>query len=108
MTSYQDEHAPIKFMTGVSLNTRDRPLEIAGGGGGGDFYQKKFLQGKLDNSCINVRCVAKKKRYVSVGKKKIRAKLVSQKKNCRRQVGRKKNSCIENFLPPPPPPSGYI
>jgi len=33
MTSYQDEHAPIKFMTGVSLNIRDGPLEIAGGGG---------------------------------------------------------------------------
>ena len=45
--------------------------------------------------------VLQKKRYVSVGEKKIRANLVSQKKNSCRQVGRKKNPAPKIFTPPP-------
>ena len=33
MTSYQDEHAPIKFMTGVSLRTA--AIYVLSGGGNG-------------------------------------------------------------------------
>ncbi len=41
-----------------------------------------------------------KKRPVSLGEKKIRAKLVPQKKNSCRQIGLQKNSCTEKFLHP--------
>ena len=44
--------------------------------------------------------VLQKKRYVSVGEKKIRARLASQKKNSCRQVGRKKKFLHRKFFTP--------
>ena len=43
----------------------------------------------------------KKKRYVSVSEKNIRARLVSQKKNVCRQVGRRKKFLHPKYSPPP-------